>query len=95
MFIYPGSEAAARTKEHAEAAKRRGAMSAAAAEGVQLPPGRDPMATVEPSDIHVLLVDDERLSRIVVGGLLRKCHYKGEPGSLSCRMHRLPERCRA
>jgi len=30
-----------------------------------------------PKDIHVLLVDDERLSRIVVGNLLRKCGYKG------------------
>ncbi|KAK9820862.1 hypothetical protein WJX81_005532 [Elliptochloris bilobata] len=38
-----------------------------------LPPGRDP---VEPCHIHVLLVDDERLSRIVVGGLLRKCQYR-------------------
>ena len=27
--------------------------------------------------IHVLLVDDERLSRLVVGNLLRKCKYKG------------------
>jgi CheY-like chemotaxis protein len=25
----------------------------------------------------VLLVDDERLSRIVVGNLLRKCGYRG------------------
>ena len=31
-----------------------------------------------PTDtIHVLLVDDERLSRVVVGNLLRKCNYKG------------------
>ena len=30
-----------------------------------------------PEDIHVLLVDDERLSRIVVGNLLRKCGYRG------------------
>ena len=27
--------------------------------------------------IHVLLVDDERLSRVVVGNLLRKCNYRG------------------
>ena len=32
---------------------------------------------LEPADIHVLLVDDERLSRIVVGNLLRKCGYRG------------------
>ena len=31
-----------------------------------------------PSDIHVLLVDDEKLSRTVVGNLLKKCDYKGE-----------------
>lgn len=30
-----------------------------------------------PSDVHVLLVDDERLSRMVVGNVLRKCSYKG------------------
>jgi hypothetical protein len=30
-----------------------------------------------PSDIHVLLVDDEPLSRLVVGNLLRKCSYRG------------------
>lgn len=30
-----------------------------------------------PHDIHVLLVDDERLSRVVVANLLRKCNYKG------------------
>lgn len=32
---------------------------------------------LQPSDIHVLLVDDEQLSRLVVGNLLRKCNYKG------------------
>ena len=35
--------------------------------------------TVAPNDVHILLVDDERLSRVVVGNLLRKCSYKGEP----------------
>lgn len=30
-----------------------------------------------PETIHVLLVDDERLSRLVVGNLLRKCRYRG------------------
>ena len=34
-----------------------------------------------PSSVHVLLVDDERLSRTVVASLLRKCNYKGEGGS--------------
>lgn len=27
--------------------------------------------------IHILLVDDENVSRMVVGNLLRKCNYKG------------------
>lgn len=31
----------------------------------------------KPEDIHVLLVDDEKLSRVVVGNLLRKCNYQG------------------
>ncbi len=35
--------------------------------------------TVAPNDVHILLVDDERLSRVVVGNLLRKCSYKGVP----------------
>ena len=30
-----------------------------------------------PEDIHVLLVDDEKMSRVVVGNLLRKCKYQG------------------
>lgn len=30
-----------------------------------------------PETIHVLLVDDEQLSRFVVGNLLRKCNYAG------------------
>ena len=34
-------------------------------------------AMPQPADIHVLLVDDEKLSRTVVGNLLRKCNYKG------------------
>lgn len=33
---------------------------------------------LHPQDVHVLLVDDEQLSRLVVGNLLRKCDYKGE-----------------
>lgn len=31
---------------------------------------------LQPSDIHVLVVDDERLSRTIVSSLLRKCCYK-------------------
>ena len=43
----------------------------------------DPLAgalrqTLAPADVHVLLVDDERLSRVVVGNVLRKCSYRGE-----------------
>lgn len=67
-------------------------MSAAAVEpgqaqapGPGLPPGR---AGVEPCDVHVLLVDDERLSRIVVGGLLRKCQYRG--AQMRSNQHRSP-----
>ena len=36
-----------------------------------------------PEDIHVLLVDDERVSRLVVGNLLRKCNYRGNAFSIS------------
>jgi hypothetical protein len=34
-------------------------------------------ADVPPSEIHILLVDDERLSRVVVSNLLKKCNYRG------------------
>ena len=37
---------------------------------------------LQPNDIHVLLVDDEHLSRLVVGNLLRKCNYKGRNETL-------------
>ncbi len=40
--------------------------------------GRQPEGNLLAETIHVLLVDDERLSRLVVGNLLRKCKYKGE-----------------
>jgi len=33
-------------------------------------------ASLSPADVHVLLVDDERLSRTVVANLLRKCSYQ-------------------
>jgi hypothetical protein len=39
--------------------------------------GKDTGKTVSPKDVHILLVDDERLSRVVVGNLLRKCSYQG------------------
>jgi len=35
------------------------------------------MATSSPAEVHVLLVDDERVTRLVVGSLLRKCGYQG------------------
>jgi len=34
---------------------------------------------MEPSDCHILVVDDERISQIMVSSLLRKCNYKGKP----------------
>ena len=37
----------------------------------------NPAAGFSPSDVHVLLVDDERLSRTVVSNLLRRCDYTG------------------
>ena len=39
--------------------------------------GRHPEGDSLAETIHVLLVDDERLSRVVVGNLLRKCSYRG------------------
>ena len=38
---------------------------------------RQPDGNLLAETIHVLLVDDERLSRLVVGNLLKKCKYKG------------------
>ena len=35
------------------------------------------MHTLRPADIHVLLVDDDKVARLVVGNLLRKCEYRG------------------
>lgn len=34
--------------------------------------------SLSPADVHVLLVDDERMQRMVVASLLRKCNYKGK-----------------
>lgn len=39
-----------------------------------------PSVPAVPDTIHVLLVDDEQLSRFVVGNLLRKCNYAGGCG---------------
>ena len=38
---------------------------------------RKAATAVAPSSCHVLLVDDERLTRTVVANLLLKCGYKG------------------
>lgn len=58
------------------------AMAATAAGPATQPATQDPLSgavpTLAPSDVHVLLVDDERLSRVVVGNVLRKCAYRGE-----------------
>ena len=35
------------------------------------------MASSSPDEVHVLLVDDDRVTRMVVAGLLRKCRYQG------------------
>jgi hypothetical protein len=63
------------------------AMAARAAGPGTQPATQDPLSgtvpTLAPSDVHVLLVDDERLSRLVVGNVLRKCAYRGEPLSRS------------
>jgi hypothetical protein len=44
-------------------------------------PARPPPEGLSPRDVHVLLVDDERLARMVVGSLLRKLEYRGEGGA--------------
>lgn len=36
-------------------------------------------------EVHVLLVDDDRITRLVVAGLLRKCNYRGEKPPRSIR----------
>ena len=41
-------------------------------------PGAPAAPSLSPADVHVLLVDDERMQRMVVASLLRKCSYKGE-----------------
>ena len=33
---------------------------------------------MDPSDCHILVVDDEKISQVVVSSLLRKCNYKGK-----------------
>ncbi len=43
--------------------------------------------TLNPADIHVLLVDDERLTRLVVGNLLRACKYKGKDYRLTTHLY--------
>ena len=52
--------------------------------------GRDSHKTVSLKDVHILLVDDERLSRVVVGNLLRKCFYQGTATILLMMLRDLP-----
>jgi len=52
-------------------------------------PSLKKLKNLSPEDIHVLLVDDERLSRLVVGNLLRKCNYRG---TASC-LHQFRSTC--
>ena len=33
--------------------------------------------TLRPTDVHILLVDDDKIARLVVGNLLRKGDYTG------------------
>lgn len=60
------------------------AMGSAGAAGQQ----QVPTTSFRPEDVHILLVDDENVSRMVVGNLLRKCNYKGAaprpPARRSC-----------
>ena len=39
---------------------------------------------LDPSDCHILVVDDERISQVMVSSLLRKCNYKGKLHHLTC-----------
>jgi len=36
-------------------------------------PHADVTPTIRPADVHVLLVDDEKISRLVIAKLLRRC----------------------
>lgn len=61
-----------------------GALRAAEQAGEDCPvhgsnkPVLEPAPAAGASNVHVLLVDDERLTRTVVGNLLHKCGYRGE-----------------
>lgn len=57
--------------------------------------GRDSQKAVSLKDVHILLVDDERLSRVVVGNLLRKCFYKGTATILLMMLRDLPRQDQA
>ena len=61
---------------------------AGSSEGSQLPATETRLEGIEkqmpPSQIHILLVDDERLSRVVVSNLLRKCKYRGMSPDATC-----------
>ena len=62
---------------------RGGAGAGAGAGGVDAGGGVDASERLEslgrcsPGDVHILVVDDERLTRLVVANLLRKCAYQG------------------
>lgn len=52
---------------------------------------RQPEGNLLTETIHVLLVDDERLSRVVVGNLLRKCNYKGKALAVDAQQKLVPQ----
>lgn len=39
--------------------------------------GEDVQGSLRPADLHILLVDDDKVARLVVGNLLRKGDYRG------------------
>lgn len=51
-------------------------------QGSHPPTAPVPAKQRSPTDLHVLLVDDEVLSRTVIGSLLKKCNYRGKWNSL-------------
>ncbi|KAG1653910.1 hypothetical protein FOA52_005211 [Chlamydomonas sp. UWO 241] len=51
-------------------------MAAAVDPGLGGRPGTSAVPLLDPSDCHILVVDDERISQVVVSNLLRKCNYK-------------------
>ena len=68
----------------------REAAAGAGAAPCAAPAGPKPLAA--PSGVHVLVVDDENMSRTIVSSLLRKCGYAGEP--FAARNSRIAPRAR-